>query len=91
MSNYKPMFDASQGTSTNVLYIDAGAPALEIWEAACSRIEAVRRLNDEMATAINDRMNHEPLAMVNSILLSDASVLFFQLARHLDKTGGDNE
>ncbi|EEW4293825.1 hypothetical protein NZL45_001956 [Escherichia coli] len=91
MSNYKPMLDASQGTSSDVLYIDANAPALEIWEAACSRIDAVRRLNNEMASAINDKMNHEPLAVVNSILLSDASFLFFQLAQHLDKTGGNDE
>lgn len=82
MHNFKPLNHVSQGTSHDLLFVDTSAPAEEIWESVFSRISAVSRLNDELAITANDKLDHTPLALVNSILLSDAMSIFGALYPH---------
>lgn len=75
----------SQGTSYDVMFVNADAPSTEIWEAAFSRLEAVRRLNDELSVAVDDKSTQTPLALVNSILLSDAMAMINLIGNRLDQ------
>lgn len=76
MSEFKPMRHESQGASDDILFIKADAEPMAIWESAYSRFDAVRQLSAELAITANDRLDHTPLAIVSSILLSDAMSLF---------------
>ena len=82
-ANFRACPHESQGTSYDILYVDA--PSTEIWEAAFSRLEAVRRLNDELAAAVDDKSTQTPLAVVNSILLSDAMAMVSLIGDRLNQ------
>lgn len=74
-ANFRACPHGSQGTSCDILFVNVDAPSIELWEAAFSRLEAVRRLNEELAVAVDDKSPQTPLALVNSILLSDAMAM----------------
>ena len=84
-ANFRACPHESQGTSYDILFVNVDAPSTEIWEAAFSRLEAVRRLNDELAAAVDDKSTQTPLAVVNSILLSDAMAMVSLIGDRLNQ------
>lgn len=89
MAKFKALSDASQGCTTNVLYIDENVGASDLWEAAYSRIEAVASMASELAN-LNPHHNGQPLeqspfAAVSNLLLADAkSILWAAYGRIKD-------
>lgn len=77
--------NGSQGTTSDVLFVCVDSPATELWEAAYSRFDAVRQLNNELAVMTNEKLNNSALAVVNNILLSDAMGMFNLLGERLSK------
>ncbi|WP_420064110.1 hypothetical protein [Pectobacterium colocasium] len=73
--NFRAFPHESQGTSYDIMFVNVDVPSNELWEAATSRLEAVRRLNDEIAMINSKNASQSPLALVNSILLSDAMAM----------------
>ncbi|MBK4714596.1 MULTISPECIES: hypothetical protein [Tenebrionibacter/Tenebrionicola group] len=84
-ANFRACPHESQGTSCDILFINVDAPSNEIWEAASSRLDAVRRLNDELAAASGEKASQTSLALVNSILLSDVTAMVDLLGDRLCK------
>ncbi|GAB1439704.1 hypothetical protein MASR2M36_24810 [Providencia sp.] len=75
MANFEAFKTESQGVAADVLFINTNSSASEIYEAVDARVEAVRKINEELTHLANDKFLGNSLAEINAIMLADVSSL----------------